>query len=291
MGGERVGGDRRRRGRRGCAAGTGGALGAGVSDAGGVVAGPGAGGAIGAAGMVGAGGAGGAGGGLGNGGAPGAGGALDAVGTGGAVGAGGAPGPGGAPGAGGNGSGGGAGTGAGGGNVGTGGRSGTGGAPGTGGVPGTGGARGTGGAGGAGDTAQYNFESSAQSWRSSNGSWSAVGRTTAAHFAGTAALGGTIRMYDPTEEAEESTFELSISRPTLAPMAGDTVTFHVFLPASAAGVVAGVQPFVMDGAAPAQLFATQVPAGSLAFGAWSTITLVLPGDVVSPLLTLGVRSP
>src|SRR6185369_16558145 len=138
------------------------------------------------------------------------------------------------------------------------------------------------------DVAQYNFESSNQSWRASNGPWSGVGRTTAAHFAGSAALGGTIT-YDPGEEADESLFELSISRPALAPAAGDTVTFHVFLPASGAGVIAWVQPFVMDGAAPAGLFATQVPSGGLTFGAWNTITLVLPARVVSPLLTLGVQ--
>jgi hypothetical protein len=155
-------------------------------------------------------------------------------------------------------------------------------------VAGTGGARGTGGAGGSVDDAQYNFESSTQSWRASNGAWTGVGRTTAAHFAGVAALGGTIN-YDPTEEANDSIFELSVNRPTLAPAAGNTVTFHVFLPAGAAGVFASVQPFVMDGATPAQLFATLVPASSLAFGAWSTITLALPGNVVSPLLTLGIR--
>ncbi len=163
---------------------------------------------------------------------------------------------------------------------------------GTGGV-GTGGA-GTGGAGMGGmgvggaivDNAQFNFEASAQGW-AAQGPWTGTERMTAQHFAGAASLGGTLT-YTPA--ATGPTPELWITPAAgTGPVAGNLITFHVFLPANAAGVVAWVQPYVQDGAAVQAFISAYTPAAMLTFGGWTTITLPLPTGTVSPIFKMAVQ--
>jgi hypothetical protein len=175
------------------------------------------------------------------------------------------------------------------GDAGTGGM-GTGGA-GTGGM-GTGGAgmggMGIGGAAGgpAIDTAQYNFEGSAQGWVSQVG-FTPAAPIAAVRFAGAASLGATLT-FTPPGPANGVVQDLSVLPAAgTGPVAGNLVAFHVYLPANAAGAVAWVQPFIQD--APQVFFGQYTPANMLFFGGWNTITLPLPTTVVSPIFKIGVQ--
>src|SRR6185369_7879529 len=109
------------------------------------------------------------------------------------------------------------------------------------------------------------------------------------HFAGMGALGGTI-VYTPATGADAAagaTYELAIDMPAAAQAPGpnDTITFHVYIPSSAMGALAWVQPFVMDNAnntASLKFYGTYVTAPSITFGAWNTFTLALPSTAVTP---------
>jgi hypothetical protein len=171
--------------------------------------------------------------------------------------------------------------GAGTGGAGTGG-AGTGGA-GTGGA-GTGGA-GTGGAGTGGaasvDVAQYNFESSTQSWTAAAGSApiNNIGRSTLQHFAGIAALAATIATPSVMTQIVE------VAPPTPAIPAGAVVTFHVYVPTAAA--VSSLQPYVLESTS-FRFTGKSTPAASLVRNGWTTITLTVPSDAM-PILRLGVQ--
>ncbi len=158
---------------------------------------------------------------------------------------------------------------------------------GTGGM-GTGGA-GTGGTGVGGaivDNAQFNFEASAQGW-AALGPWTGTARLTTQHFAGAASFGATLT-YTPGASGDPP--ELGITPAAgNGPVAGNTVTFHVFLPANASGVVAWVQPYVQDGSAALAFSGAFTPAAMLTFGGWTTITLPLPTTAVSPIFKLAVQ--
>jgi hypothetical protein len=231
------------------------------------------------------------------------------------AGAGGAAGLGGVSGSGGGGT---AGTtGAGGGSPGTGGRTGTGGSgpgsagsmgagggiPGTGGLTGTGGATGVGGSvgvggrigsdggtgtGGAGDLAQYNFETSTQGW-GSLGAWTGVGPSSTQRFAGQSSFGGTLA-YTPVTAIEGTTFELGVAFPQPPlPIAGNTVTFHVFLPASAMGLVKWIQPYIQDATLPTPKFAGAYKNSFLSYGGWDTLSVPIPAGFVSPIFKVAVQ--
>lgn len=163
---------------------------------------------------------------------------------------------------------------------------------GTGGM-GTGG-MGTGGAGMGGmgvggaivDNAQFNFEASAQGW-AAMGPWTGTARLTTQHFAGAASFGATLT-YTPGASGDPPELWITPAAGS-GPVAGNTVTFHVFLPANASGVVAWVQPYVQDGSA-AQVFSGAfTPAAMLTFGGWTTITLPLPATTVSPIFKIAVQ--
>jgi hypothetical protein len=212
----------------------------------------------------------------------------DGPGAGGAAGAGGVSGSGGAgtagaTGAGGRGPGTGGSAGTGGGNPGIGGATGAGGTVGVGGRTGTGGATGT---GGSGDVAQYNFETSSQGWGSS-GTWTGVGPTTMQHFAGQWSFGGTL-MYMPV--AAGTTFELGIQLPPApVPMAGNTVTFHVFLPTSASGLVRWIQPYLQDATTPVRMIPSAYKDTFLTFGGWNTLSVPIPAGFLQPTYKVAVQ--
>jgi hypothetical protein len=136
------------------------------------------------------------------------------------------------------------------------------------------------------DTAQYNFEASAQGWVSQVG-FTAAARMTAQRFAGAASLGATLT-FAPPAPMNGNLQDLSVLPAAgTGPVAGNLVTFHVFLPANAAGVIAWVQPFIQD--APQAFFGQYTPAAMLIFGGWNTITLPLPPAVISPIFKIGVQ--
>jgi hypothetical protein len=163
---------------------------------------------------------------------------------------------------------------AGSGGAGTGGR-GTGGA-------GTGGA-GTGGAGTGGapaDAARYNFEVDAQAWGTAAGSGlvSAIGRSTAEHFAGQASLSGSIAA------TAAGNFYFEVAPPVPAVPSRSTVTFHIHVPA-AATAISSIEGYVLDSAF--AYTATQVLAAALTLGAWNTVTLAVP-RAAAPIIRMGV---
>jgi hypothetical protein len=158
---------------------------------------------------------------------------------------------------------------------------------------GTGGAgmggMGTGGAGGGPliDNAQFNFEASAQGWVAQGG-FTAPTPMTAQRFAGAAALGATLTYVPATGEISQ---DLSVVPAAgTGPVAGSVVTFHVFLPANAAGVIPWVQPYLQDNANPQAFISMYTPAAMLIYGGWNTITLPpVPTDIVPPIVKLAVQ--
>ncbi len=136
------------------------------------------------------------------------------------------------------------------------------------------------------DVAQYNFEATTQGW-TFFGPWTGIARLTTQRFAGGAALGATLT-YAPVGTGAEMVQELSILPPAgTGPTAAGVVTFHVFLPANAAGVVPWVQPYVQDGAS--VFSGAYRPAAMLAFGGWTTIPLTLPATAAVPVSKVAVQ--
>ena len=156
---------------------------------------------------------------------------------------------------------------------------------------GTGGAgmggMGIGGAGGgpAVDTAQFNFEASAQGWVAQGG-FTAAARMTAQRFAGAASLGATLTYAGTGEISQDLLIEPAAGT---GPVAGNVVTFHVFLPANAAGVIPWVQPYVQDSANPQAFIPTYTPATMLIYGGWNTITVPVPANIVAPIAKIAVQ--
>jgi len=156
---------------------------------------------------------------------------------------------------------------------------------------GTGGAgmggMGIGGAGGgpAVDTAQFNFEASEQGWVAQGG-FTAAARMTAQRFAGAASLGATLTYAGTGEISQDLLIEPAAGT---GPVAGNVVTFHVFLPANAAGVIPWVQPYVQDSANPQAFIPTYTPATMLIYGGWNTITVPVPANIVAPIAKIAVQ--
>jgi hypothetical protein len=200
---------------------------------------------------------------------------LNCTGATGAGGAGGATGSGGSTGAGGSsGAGGGGATDAGTGATGAGGATSDagGGAAGAGGAAGSGGRR---------DNARYSFESSAQGWAGLTGAgigtFTGVATSAAEVFAGQRALAGTIASTAATD------YFLEVENPA-AVTPGASITFHVFIPTTAAIGIASVQPYVVD--------AANTFTGSFfsnpTMGQWVTLTVVVPASAAT-ITRLGVQ--
>jgi hypothetical protein len=169
------------------------------------------------------------------------------------------------------------------GGVGTGG-SGTGGR-GTGGssTAGTGGvAPGTGGVTVFPDPANYNFESSGQSWGMSmaQGTFTQIGRSTAQHYSGGASLAGSV------SAVAGKTYSLEVSPPSPAISAGAVITFEVYIPTSPA--LKFVQPYVQEGGASAPFHGAYYDASTIKRNDWNTLTLTVPAGS-GTIAKLGVQ--
>jgi hypothetical protein len=118
------------------------------------------------------------------------------------------------------------------------------------------------------DTAQYNFETSAQGWAglaeaTGQGAFAGVATSTAEHFAGASSLSA--RIDAPTGPC---VYFLEVESPPVT--AGAQITFHVLLPS---GVPIGwVRPYVVDGSGAM----TGTTSSTASAGAWSTLSVVVP---------------
>jgi hypothetical protein len=161
-----------------------------------------------------------------------------------------------------------------GGSGGSGGSSGIGGSSGAG-SGGSSGAAGTGGSGA--DSAQYNFETSSQSWTSSGASITAVARSTDRAFAGVASLKVSLGTGAGDGFA-------SIAAPPVP--AGAKVTFHLWWPAGAP--ITAIQAYVQQTAAGNWAWTGNWQStANLKPGNWNTLTVQVPSNA-APLSGLGV---
>jgi len=126
-----------------------------------------------------------------------------------------------------------------------------------------------------GDSAQYNFESSAQSWVGSG--VGSVARSTDRAFAGT----GSLKVVLGSAAGDGS---VKVASPAVP--AGATVTFHVWIPAGS--TLSAVQPYALQGAAGGWAWTGNWrAASSLQAGAWNTLTVAVPANAAA-LAELGV---
>ncbi|MBV9852140.1 MAG: hypothetical protein JO250_20940 [Armatimonadetes bacterium] len=130
------------------------------------------------------------------------------------------------------------------------------------------------------DTAQYNFETSAQDWQSTGGMITGVAQSAANAFDGCSGLAVHFAAAGP---------DVRQARVLAPPVpAGATVTFHVWLPASSR--LTYVMPFVTEGPASGYRFdGSYRPASQLRAGAWNTIAVTVPPDAATPADVLGVE--
>ena len=128
-----------------------------------------------------------------------------------------------------------------------------------------------------GDTAQYNFESSAQSWSGSGAGVASAARSTDRAFAGT----GSLKVVLGSAAGDGSAKVTSPAVP-----AGKTVTFHVWIPAGS--TLTAIQPYALQGAAGGWAWTgSWRAASSLQAGNWNTITVAVPANAAA-LAELGV---
>jgi hypothetical protein len=168
-----------------------------------------------------------------------------------------------------------AGTSGGAGTTGRGGTTGTGGSTSSGGTIGSGGSTGTGGA--PADTAQFNFESSAQGWAVSGAPLTGAASSTAHAFAGTHGLAVSV--------GGNGTAQVAGTSPL--PGAGKVVTFHVWIPSGSA--LSSIQPFVLQGASGNWTWTGNwQAASSLKTNVWNTLQVTVPSNA-APLFQLGVQ--
>lgn len=116
--------------------------------------------------------------------------------------------------------------------------------------------------------AEYEFETTLQSWKAGIGSasFSNIGPDAAHHFLGQSSLAGSITTATPAFYV----LEVDPAMPTISP--GTIVTFHVYIPDGAA--IAWIQPYVQDTTfAFTGLYADVT---CLTRGGWSTLTLQVP---------------
>jgi hypothetical protein len=119
-----------------------------------------------------------------------------------------------------------------------------------------------------GDTAQYNFETSAQSWVRSSaapGMITSVAQSTDRAYAGTGAL--------KVNCSGHGVGDVAVASPTGA--AGKTVSFRVWVPSGSN--ITGVQPYVMH--TNWNWLGNYKAISTLTLNAWNTITLAVPAGV------------
>ncbi len=134
------------------------------------------------------------------------------------------------------------------------------------------------------DTANYNFESSNQAWgmgTGSPGTFTSVGRSTTQHFAGQASLAASL-----SAPAAATHFILEVNPPVPAIPAGAVVTFHLYVPRSAA--LTAVVAYALEAGNNYRFDNTFVAPASLARDAWTTVRVTVPADATT-ILRIGVR--
>jgi len=130
------------------------------------------------------------------------------------------------------------------------------------------------------DSAQYNFESSAQGWATSGGVLTGVAQSNVVAFAGAGSLAVNFN------SAKQDQPLAYVKAPGVA--AGKKVTFHVWFPSGS--TLTAVQPFVQQGATGGWTWTGNWQAiSSLTPNAWNTITVTVPANAVTPLDSLGVQ--
>jgi hypothetical protein len=128
-----------------------------------------------------------------------------------------------------------------------------------------------------GDNAQYNFESSAQSWTASGAGVASVARSTDRAFAGAASLKVALGAASGDGSAK-------VVNPPVP--AGALVTFHVWIPSGS--TLTAVQPYAMQGAAGNWTWSGNwQSASSLQAGNWNNLTVQVPANAAA-LAEIGV---
>jgi hypothetical protein len=128
-----------------------------------------------------------------------------------------------------------------------------------------------------GDSAQFNFESGAQSWLASGVGVSSVASSTDRAFAGS----GSLKVVLGAAAGDGSA---KIANPAVP--AGATLTFHVWIPSGS--TLSAVQPYALQGAAGGWAWTgTWRSASSLQAGGWNTLTVTVPANAAA-LAEVGV---
>ncbi len=127
------------------------------------------------------------------------------------------------------------------------------------------------------DPAQYNFESSAQSWTSTGGAIASVARSTDRAYAGAASL----KVAFGASSGDGFAKVLSPNVP-----AGRSVTFHIWIPSGS--TLTAIQPYVLQGAAGNWTWTGNWKgSSSLSAGNWNNLTVAVPSNAAA-LAELGV---
>jgi hypothetical protein len=127
------------------------------------------------------------------------------------------------------------------------------------------------------DSAQYNFEATAQSWTNAGTAVVSVARSTDRAFAGAASLKVSFGSSSGDGYAK-------VLSPQVA--AGRTVTFRIWIPSGT--TLTAVQPYVMQGAAGGWAWTGNWRAvSSLQAGNWNTLSVLVPANAAA-LAELGV---
>jgi hypothetical protein len=128
-----------------------------------------------------------------------------------------------------------------------------------------------------GDTAQYNFEGSAQGWLKTGNALASVSSSTERAFAGAASL-------KVAFGATSGDGYAKVSNPPVP--AGRTVTYRIWIPAGS--TLTGVQPYVLQGASDNWAWTgTWRAASTLQTGNWNTLSVQVPVGAAA-LAELGV---
>jgi hypothetical protein len=129
------------------------------------------------------------------------------------------------------------------------------------------------------DNAQYSFESGTQGWTDSGGMITGVGQSLNEAYLGSFSLQVSINAGGSDSQTA------SVSSPGVKP--GQTVTFHVYLPANCG--LSSLQPYVLQNASGNWTWTGDwQPITSLKLGAWNTFTVTVPSNA-SGLDSLGVQ--
>jgi probable HAF family extracellular repeat protein len=127
------------------------------------------------------------------------------------------------------------------------------------------------------DTADYNFESGTQGWASTAEPIINVSTSTERAQAGLSSLAVQI--------LNSGFASVAVPNPQASP--GQTVEFHVYLPAGAN--IDWIQPFALENESGGWRWnGAWRPVSALQLGAWNTLTVTLPNDA-APLASIGVE--